>query len=834
MSDQLKTLVIAEKPSVAADICKVLNDTFKKEKTHHEGEKYIVSYAVGHLVTIADPKEMDAKYKSWSFKTLPIIPDDYILKPIETSSSKTQLTALGKLMRRKDVGLIINACDAGREGELIFRYILDYVGAKRKITKETKRLWLQSMTPDAIKKGFDNLKRDEEMLHLAQAAKSRSEADWLIGINGSRAMTAYNNKFGGFHLTPCGRVQTPTLSMIVKREHQRDSFVPEKYWTIEGFFSDGQVEYSGKWYNPEFSKSPDKPHHNAERLWEEEQAQKVKEACDGKPAIVEEKSKPSYQKCPALYDLTSLQREANSRFGFSAKGTLGIVQSLYEKYKMLTYPRTDSKCLPEDYLDQVKEVTEKLQSGEFEKYATKAIKNDYIKFDKRVFNNKKISDHHAIIPTPVKPRKLPEKEMKIYTMVVQRFLGIFYPPAKYQVTNRTTVVGDYYFKTEGKVLEIPGWKEVYEQESQGEKLLVPLKNKESVTTKELEIKEDLTKPPARYNESSLLSAMESAGKLVEDEELKEAMTERGLGTPATRAAIIEKLVSDKYMVREDRELVPTSKAFELLRLISAIKVEGLTSPELTAEWEHKLSQMEKGDISREDFMKEIANVTEEMVSVIKGYDEAEFKKPAPFSPLNGEVWFETLSRYTSEDGKKSIRKFLGGRHMSPEEIETLLIEGQLGPMEGFRSKRGNPFTAMLKTTDTGVTFVFGNAEDEEIEWDKATLIGKSFLDDSEVYMTDTHYVSKSIEDKEAKKAIKLNRVILGKEISQENMQKLIAGEKTDLIEGMRSSKTKRLFDAFLELDKDAKIKFSFPPRKSKKAAKEEGDAKAESSEKESK
>lgn len=810
MSD--KILVIAEKPSVAADFTKVLPDKFKKEKNYYEGENYIISYAVGHLLTIAEPNEIDPKFKGWSLKNLPIIPESFPLKPIE--KSKTQLNVLAKLIRKKEVTQIINACDAGREGELIFRYIMDYVQLKRKVNKPLKRLWLQSMTAGAIKKAFEDLKADEELLSLADAAKSRSEADWLIGINGSRGLTAYNSKMGGFFLTPCGRVQTPTLSMIVEREKLRENFKSEIYYNLMADFSCDKDEYQGKWFDPGFSKDPKNSHKTADRIWDFNKASEIEKKCKGKEAKVTESSKPSSQRSPLLYDLTSLQREANSRFGYSAKMTLGIAQSLYEKYKLLTYPRTSSRHLPEDYIPSVKSVLETLKAGDYSIFASEALNKNYVKADKRIFDNKKISDHFAIIPTTTKaPKKLPDRESKIYEMVVQRFLAVFFPPAKFLNTLRISMVEGESFKTEGKVLVEAGWKAIYKQSEQ-EKTLSPLKKDKRVLADKIEILEDETKPPARFSESTLLSAMESAGKLVEDEELRDALKERGLGTPATRAAIIEKLVYDRYVVREDKALVPTSKAFDLLDLISVMKIDNLKSPKLTGDWEYKLGQIERGKMTRDEFMSEIKNATKQIIESVKGFEEDSTKKEAPFSPLEGMKFYETISRYKSEDESYMIRKILGGRRMSPEEIKELLIKRKLGPMEGFRSKKGKPFTASIILNENNkVQFVFSNAEaDEDIDLNNAKVIGKSPVDDSDVYMTETAYISQSAIDKK-NTGLRINRVILGKEISEENIKLMLSGEKSNLIEGFRSTKKNRLFDAFLHLTKTGRVRFSFPPPK---------------------
>lgn len=794
------TLIIAEKPSVAADLVKVLGSkNFKKEKTHFESDTTIVSWAIGHLVTIADPKNMDDRYKSWDMNTLPIIPDEFVIMPI--SETKSQLSALGKLIRRKEVTTIINACDAGREGELIFHYIIEHEKGKTGLkNKEIKRLWMQSMTASAIKEAFAHLRTSEEMQKLQDAAISRSEADWLIGINGSRGLTAYKSSFGGFQLTPCGRVQTPTLAMIVKREEERNAFVPEDYWTILGLFKSNNQQYEGKWFHSEGKD-------NIQKIWDKETAEAILKKCQKKTGTVTEVTKPSSQKSPPLYDLTTLQREANNRFGYSAKNTLQIAQALYERHKLTTYPRTDSKCLPEDYIGTVKKVLDSM-TGSLAPHAQNVLKNNWVKKDPKIFNNKNISDHHAIIPTGNEPKSLSEGEQKIYTLICQRFISVFFPPAKYLNTTRITSIEEETFITEGKVLEDPGFKIVYGKDADTEQTLPPLGKSNEAKNIELQINQEVTKPAARYTESSLLSLMESAGKLVEDDDLREALKDRGLGTPATRAAIIEKLITDKYVVREGKELIPSSKAFDLVQLLSAMNIEPLTSAELTGEWEHQLGLIEKGQVSRKAFMEGIVDLTKQIVSSIKAFDEEKTKKEASFSPINGVRVYESVTRYETENGIM-IRKMLGGRLINEEEVQTLLTQRKIGPLSGFRSKRGAAFSAVIILNDKNkVEFMFDNA-DNDVE--VGEQIGISPIDQSPVFDSLTAYISESSLKKE-KTGFRVTKIILGKEISIENMKKMLAGEKSDLIQGFRSSKTKRLFDAYLTLDNKGKIKFDFPPR----------------------
>lgn len=810
-----KTLVIAEKPSVAADLAKALGGKFEKEKTHFEDDHTIISWAIGHLVTIADPKEMGDQYKNWSLETLPILPEVFKLTPI--ADSKSQLTALGKLIRRKDVGTIINACDAGREGELIFHYILEHEQGKTGLANKTiQRLWMQSMTQGAIREAFAHLRSGSEMKNLQDAALSRSEADWLVGINGSRGLTAYNSRFGGFQLTPCGRVQTPTLTLIVKREDERLAFVPKSFWTVSAAFEGAGAQYEGKWFDPAFKKDENSEEKdNAQRLWDNSKAEAIVKKCQGKTGTVEEVSKPSTHKCPPLYDLTSLQREANSRYGFSAKTTLQIAQALYERHKLTTYPRTDSKFLPEDYVPTVQQTMASFSDSSVGKHADFALAQGYVRKAPHIFNNAKVSDHHAIIPTGNAPKALSEAEQKIFNMITLRFIAVFYPAAIYLNTTRTTTIEGENFRTEGKVMQEAGWRAVYGKDADDEKMLPALPAGAKPKATDVQAIADVTRAPARYTESSLLSVMEGAGKLIDDDELRDAMKDRGLGTPATRAATIEKLLSDKYLVRDGKELVPTSKAFDLIRITSAMKIEDLTSPELTGEWEYKLGLIEKGQFTREKFMGEIVELTSRMVRHIKGFQEESTRTEAPFSPVNGHQVFETVSRYETEGGIQ-IRKMLGGRHMASDEVRDLLVKKKIGPLTGFRSKRGSEFSAALVLTDKGkIEFVFQDddtaPDGEAFDINTQEPIGKSPVDASPVYETLTAFVSQTAMEK-AKTGLRVNKVILGKEITRDNMVRMLNGEKTELIQGFRSSKTRKLFDAFLTLSKEGKIGFEFPPR----------------------
>jgi DNA topoisomerase-3 len=814
-----KTLIIAEKPSVAQDLMKALPGRFDKHENFWESETHLISFALGHLVALATPKDMGEIYKSWSLDTLPIIPEKFPIRALP--KTKGQLATLAKLIRRKDVTEIINACDAGREGELIFRYILQYVSETKPVTATVKRLWLQSMTKTAMEEGFSHLRADQEMRHLAEAAQSRSEADWLVGINGSRALTGYQSRRGGFFLTPCGRVQTPTLSMIVQREHERNRFVARDYYEVHGMFglADKQT-YAGRWFDPAFKKDDVDDALRAERIWDKERAEAIAAKCQGKNAEVTEAAKPVTQSCPGLYDLTTLQREANGRFGFSAKTTLSIAQALYERHKALTYPRTDSRHLPEDYLPTVTDLMGSLRKGDYGKFAAEALEKKYVRMDKKIFDGTKVSDHFAIIPTQVIPEGLSDAERKIYQMVTQRFIAVFFPVARFLQTTRISVVEGESFRTEGKVLESAGWKAIYgiDADTDDKETRLPaLIPGKPVVAKEVEMRGDRTRPPARLTESTLLSFMESAGKYVEDEELRDAMKERGLGTPATRAATIEGLIDDKYIVREGKELVPTAKGIELLGLLSAMQIEELTLPELTGEWEFKLNRIEKGSLTREAFMQETMALTRQIVQRIKGYDEDKDKKAAGFvNPVDGKPMTETTSRWQSEDGKIVIRKVMGGRQMAPEEIVDLLKNRRIGPLTGFRSKAGKPFTAVLRITDANkIEFVFDEADGEKPEIVNPEPLGHSPVDGSPVFETVTSYMSQSAIDGDAKLGFKLGKSILGKTLDRETIGKMIREGRSNLIQGFQSSKTRRFFDAYLKINKAGKLEFEFPPREFK-------------------
>jgi DNA topoisomerase-3 len=718
----------------------------------------------------------------------------------------------------------VNACDAGREGELIFRYIIQYARnkhPKKTAGKTVSRLWLQSMTPDAIRDGFANLRSDESLMPLANAASCRSEADWLVGINGTRAMTAFNSKSGGFYLTPVGRVQTPTLAVVVDREKDIRSFVPIDYWELHAKFQTSSGEYTGRWFDEGFKKDPDDAHKRAERIWNQTQAEGIQEKCNNHSGSVTEKSKPSKQAAPSLFDLTTLQREANAKFGFSARNTLAIAQALYERHKVLTYPRTDSRCLPEDYVSTVKETIEALGKANYADAAGNILKNDWLQAgNKKIFNNTKISDHFAIIPTlKAAPSTLKEQELKIYDLVVKRFLAVFHPVAEFLVTTRITRVEGEPFKTEGKVLVKPGWLTVYGRDQQKEDMghLVPVAEGESVKTSEILIDAKATRPPARYTEATLLSAMEHAGKRVDDEELAEAMSEKGLGTPATRASIIEELIRHKYMVREQRELIPTAQAFSLITLLTALDVNALSKPELTGEWEFKLKEIERGNFDRDSFMNEIRSMTDKIVAATKAYDgdtvPGDYGQLVVACPKCGSVVKETYKRFhcVAEECDFSFWKIMGGRQFDLIEANELVSNRRIGPLDGFRSKMGRAFSAELKLTeDHKVEFDFGNDDDdeEEVDFSGQESVGKCPKCEGLVYEHGRAFVCEKNTGKERQCTFRTGKVILKRDIEKEQVVKLLKDGKTDLIPNFISKKG-RPFKAYLILKSNGDVGFEF-------------------------
>ncbi len=725
-----KTLIIAEKPSVAREIAAAIGGCRKKEDWL-ESDTLVITSGIGHLVTITS---LEAERTGWGLDTLPIIPARFDLQAIP--QTKAQFNLVSKLLKRADVATVVNACDAGREGELIFRLIVELAD----VQKPTKRMWIQSMTTESIREAYKTMRPGTEFDRLSDAARSRSEADWLIGINGSRGISRlYEQQTRHRDVMSVGRVQTPTLAILVHREQEIANFTPKDFWEIQGVFATKAGNYTAKWVRGQ--QEGDK-NEEGNRFYSHSEAQAIVNTCQGNnPSKVTDESKPTQSAPPKLFDLTTLQREANKRFKFSAKKTLDIAQALYEKHKATSYPRTDASALPEDYVPKVQQTLAQFGGTEYESFAQKALQNNWVKPVKRIFDNSKISDHFAIIPTGVIPSGLDGDERKIYDMVVRRFIAVFYPPAQYSVTTRTTLVTGHIFKVSGKVLVSPGWLEVYGQDtpsdeeegSKGaEKALCVLETNELVRTISIEAKAGKTQPPSRYTEATLLAAMEGAGKLIEDEALRELMKSeaKGLGTPATRAATIEGLLNtqgpqgkpkEPYVRREGKaqHLVPTAKGVGLVTFLEGNNIAALCSPQMTGEWEQKLAHIEKGTQTRRDFMSEIGQMTQHIVSSIKQRAARLPPVPANLPVAGSELNIKCpkcLNPMVSQDkvyecGQKCgfvVFKSISKRTLKEKELKVLLEQRKTPVLEGFISaKNGHKFSAALVLNEQNqLAFVF--------------------------------------------------------------------------------------------------------------------------------
>jgi DNA topoisomerase-3 len=700
-----KTLVIAEKPSVGTDLARILKGPFKKGEGVLEGPEHVITWAVGHLVQLAEPDEYDPKFKRWKMDDLPIVPDRFKLV-VRDERSRKQMSVVTKQIGRDDVGEIVNACDAGREGELIFAYLYEKANGK----KPVNRLWLKSMTTAAMKEAFGALRPADEFARLEQAARSRSEADWIVGMNATRAATIrLRSSFDG--AVSLGRVQTPTLAIIARREEEIKAFVPEPYWLVDASFeADGQRNYEGRFH------AGSKP-----RIETAEEAEAIVAACIGKPGkITKLDKKEQREKAPMLYDLTTLQREANNRYGFSAKRTLGAAQRCYEEHKALTYPRTNSRYLTSDMVAEIKPIAELVgHDSDYTKGAEYVIGLDLLPLA-RVVNDEKVTDHHAIIPTRSEHNleKMSSDDRRIYDMVTRRFLAVFHPEAVFENTRVETTVGEqeHIFRTRGKLLIVPGWRGVYDEvaaesrpkgeEDEGvDQQLPKLEDGETVKTLEIASDRKETKPPRRYSDASLLGAMETAGKLVDDDELREAMKESGIGTPATRAAIIERLITVGYVERDARALVATEKGLNVIRLLDAHM---LTSPELTGNWEHRLGKIERGEDSREKFMSDIAGFAEQTVHKL---DETLKDVKIPRAklgpcPVCGHEISENRKGYSCWSREDPgcgfvIWKAKAGKTLTVPLARELIKTGYTEkPVTGFRGRSGRSFRARLALSQT--------------------------------------------------------------------------------------------------------------------------------------
>ena len=721
-----KTLLVAEKPSVGQDLARVLPGPFKKSEGFLEGPEHVITWAVGHLVQLAEPEAYDPKYKSWRMADLPIVPSRFKLV-VRDERSRKQMSVVSKQLGRDDIEEVVNACDAGREGELIFAYLYE----KAKAKKPVRRLWLNSMTSAAMKAALAALRPAAEFAQLEEAARSRSEADWIVGMNATRAATIrLRSSFDG--AVSLGRVQTPTLAIVARREEEIKAFTPEPYWLVDATFAappldGGERRYEGHFQAPQGSPGSTK----GPRLGTEAEALAVVAAVRGRPATITKlEKKEQREKAPMLYDLTTLQREANTRFGFSAKRTLAAAQRLYEEHKALTYPRTSSRYLPTDMVEEIKPIAELVGArAEYRKASEYVVGLDVLPLA-RVVNDEKVTDHHAIIPTrsehPVE--KMNDDDRRIYDLAVRRFLAVFHPEAVFENTRVETTVASaegerFLFRTRGKLLLVPGWRGVYDEvaadarasgpgqdddEDATDQQLPRLEADEEVQTVEVESTRKETKPPRRYSDASLLGAMETAGKLVDDDELREAMKDSGIGTPATRAAIIERLITVGYLERDGRALVATEKGLNVIRLLGE---HPLTSPGLTGSWEQRLGKIEHGEDSRKQFMSDIAGFATETVKTL---DETLKDVRIPRArlgpcPVCGHEIVENRKGYSCWSREDPgcgfvIWKSKAGKQLPVAVARELIRRGYTAQaVTGFRGRSGRSFRARLalQQTDEG-------------------------------------------------------------------------------------------------------------------------------------
>ncbi len=702
-----KTLVIAEKPSVGRDLVRVLPGAFAKHEGYLEGPDHIVSWAVGHLVQLADPDEYEERFKKWRMADLPIVPDRFKLV-VRDERSKKQMNVVKRLLGSSEVQDVVNACDAGREGELIFAYLFEKAGSR----KSVQRLWLNSMTTGAIKDAFAALRPAEELASLEAAARSRSEADWIVGMNATRAATIrLRSSFDG--AVSLGRVQTPTLAILARREQEIRDFKPEPYWIVDASFD--TTAPAGRLYEGRFHAGANP------RIKTAEEAAVVVSACEGRSGEITKLEKSERkERAPLLYDLTSLQRDANGRFGFSARRTLAAAQRLYEEHKALTYPRTNSRFITGDMIGEIKPIAALVgDQREYAKASEYVLGLDVLPLA-RVVNDAKVTDHHAIIPTRAERHpvdKFSDDDRRIYDLVVRRFLAIFHPEAVFENTRVETTVAQHIFRTRGRVMLVPGWRGVYGEsadvegasrsdEDEGREQQLPkLERGEDVSVRRVASEAKETKPPRRFTEGALLAAMETAGKLVEEEELREAMKESGIGTPATRAAIIERLLQVGYIERDGRALVVTEKGLNVIRLLGE---HSLTSPSMTGDWEHRLAKIEAGADSRKAFMDDIVKFTQATVTELdtKLKDVRIPRANLGPCPVCGHDIMENRKGYSCWSREDPgcgfvIWKSKAGKQLPLAVARELIRTGRTEkPVTGFKGRSGKGFRARLALQQT--------------------------------------------------------------------------------------------------------------------------------------
>jgi DNA topoisomerase-3 len=872
-----KALILTEKPSVARDIAEAIGG-FTEHDGYWESDEHVLSFAVGHLFELLEPEELDPRYKRWTLDVLPILPERFQLKKKKGHTDRVRL--IQKLAERTDVDRIVNACDAGREGELIFREIVSYLG----VEKPVERLWLQSMTTDAIRDGFERLRPGRELEGLGQAAECRARADWLIGMNATRALTKRLKSRRETRAWSAGRVQTPTLALLVERELEVLAHVPVPYWRVLATFEHAGHVYTGTWFDPAFREGED-DQRKEDRIFDEARARLVVAAATGQPGLAGETRKPSRESAPPLFDLTSLQREGNRRFGWSARRVLGAAQRCYEAHKVLTYPRTDSRCLPSDYRGTVNEVLRKLAAAggaELADYARAArhLLDAGLENTGRVFDDAGVSDHFAIIPTGVRPSaELRGDDRRVYDLVVRRFLGAFHPPAVWERVERITEVAGERFRTRARALMEPGWRAVLAdgEEEEAEAKLPVLRAGENevegvgVATREVHAEAEETRPPARITEARLLSLMENAGRNIEDEDLARVMHDKGLGTPATRAEIIENLIAKGYVIRVGKALRPTVKGIRLIDTLRRIHVDRLASAQLTGEIEQHLTQVESGGRSAADFMDEMADYAREIVERAKGFEYEELYAdeeplgpcPACGRPVREYAWFyrcepapgvaEARRKAKSEEETNAIEdcplriwKDTSGRYVDRATVAALLREGRSGLVEGFVARGGRTYKGHLEidSDEWRVKVVSEGWSEEsasetpEYEVNPAPLGPCPASEACEVVETPTHFACTTRLASEEQQAVfrearrlarekgdeappkpeppdhpgfLLPRTVCKREITRDEALVYLRDGKTELLPDF-TSRFGRPFSAQLVLKENGRHGFEFPPR----------------------
>jgi DNA topoisomerase-3 len=866
-----KALIITEKPSVARDIAAAVGG-FEENEDYFENDAYALTWAVGHLFELLEPEEIDDAYKRWTLDTLPIIPETFQLKP--KTRQRDRIRAIKSLLEREDVDRIINACDAGREGELIFREIVQYFRSE----KPVHRLWLQSMTEDAIRSGLSDLRPGLELEGLGAAAECRAFTDWLIGMNATRALTKRLRGRRERGAWSAGRVQTPTLALLVARELEVLSHQPVPYWRLLAQFEHGGHGYEGVWFDPGFRANDDAPHARDDRIFEEAPAREILEAAQGQAGSAEETRKPSKESAPRLFDLTSLQREANSRLGWSARRALSAAQRCYEGHKILTYPRTDSRCLPDDYRETVQNSLRSLSLAKDDvsdtplgAYAAAArhLLEAGLENEGRTFDGAKVSDHHAIIPTgKLPPRDLSGDDKRLFDLVTRRFLANFHPPATWERVERVTEVAGHRFRSRSRTLVEPGWRTIGDPNVGDEESALPaLRPGQSeasgvpVQNRGVELEANQTKPPPRITEARLLSLMENAGKQIEDEELAEALSERGLGTPATRAEVIENLIAKEYAVRLGKAIRPTAKGIRLIDILGRVNIDRLASAELTGEIEHHLHQVEDGERSASAFMGEMEQYTREIVEIAKTFEYTDLYKDDPplgkcplcERPVFESAWFYRCEELPEEeeDCPARIWKDTSGRYLDRGTVEVLLRDGNTGVLEGFTARNGRTYQGVLEfdrdekkmvVRPTGWEEGSINA-DPEYEVNPDPLGTCPFEEECKVVESPTHYVcerklkesdlekdaaekdasgkdaSESGEERPKSCGFNFPRTVCKREIVRDEALVYLGAGRTDLLTDF-TSRFGRPFSATLVLKKNGRHGFEFPPR----APKGDGDA----------